>query len=102
MLLFHTILPLVLPLTAHPSARLEAEDTEPPFFILVPTTGFGPAMPTPIAGAVLVPDAGVMPTPIAGAVLVPDTEAALGLAAGVIGPLNPGVTLILFSLLFYL
>jgi len=33
-MIFHTILPLVLPLTAQPSARLEAEDTLPPFFII--------------------------------------------------------------------
>jgi hypothetical protein len=53
-MIFHTILPLVLPLTAQPSARLEAEDTLPPFFIigspgLPPIPGAG--NPPPVVGA---------------------------------------------------
>jgi hypothetical protein len=47
--------PLVFPLTAIPSARLEAEDTLPPFFMpmrlsspVMPTgAGFGPPVVTP-------------------------------------------------------
>jgi hypothetical protein len=65
-------LPLVLPLIAQPSARLEAEDTLPPFFII--GIGFGP----PVIGA----------GPIG---LVP----AIGIGAGFgppVGLETPGVT----------
>jgi hypothetical protein len=47
-MLHQIIFPLVLPLTAHPSARLDAEETLPPFFIglaailpNIPPIGFG-------------------------------------------------------------
>ena len=89
-MLFHTILPLVLPLIAHPSARLEAEDdfTLPPFFIIG-----SPGLP-PIPGA-------GNPPPVVGAGPIGLTPCvAIGIGAGfgppVIGAgpigLSPGLT----------
>ena len=78
---------------AQPSARLEAEDTLPPFFIVgIPPIGFGP----PVIGAGpggLIPDIppiGLGVIGVAGAPVTVGFTPAIGIGAGPIG-LIPGL-----------
>jgi hypothetical protein len=103
-MIFHTIFPLVLPLIQQPSARLEAEDTLPPFFII--GIGFGPpvigAGPIPLGLAIgigagfgpPVVTPGLVPAIGIGADLGPPVIGAAGIGVG----LTPGANLISSSL----
>jgi hypothetical protein len=98
--MFHqTIFPLVLPFTAQPSARLEADDTLPPFFIIgisfgPPVIGAGPIGLVPAIGI----GAGLGVIGVAGAPVIVGFMPGLTGAAGIDVGLAPGANLISFSL----
>jgi hypothetical protein len=104
-MLHQTIFPLVLPLTAIPSARLEAEDTLPPFFMpmrlpspIMPAGagfGFGPPVVTPGLVPAIGIGAGFGVIGVAGAPVIVGFTPGLGGAAGNIGPVYPGAYLVI-------